>query len=147
MHQVLLGVVRTLLHNICKSVLSAGAISTISDRLTKLRLPSQEFSRQLRSLHRLKMWKTSEFKSFLFYGFVTFAGYLHPNLLAHFFCLSTAIRLLLEEPNDSEKRQLAAKMLKTFRKTLPHFYGECSETFNMHSLSHLSDDVSSQMFS
>ena len=142
MHQVLLGVVRTLLHNICKGIIPPRFRMAISERLVMFRLPYQEFSRQLRGLDKLKLWKASEFKSFLFYGFITFLDYLHPNLLAHFFCLSTAIRILLEENDNGEKCQLAAVLLDTFRRCTPCFYGESAETFNMHSLSHLVDDVS-----
>ena len=142
MHQVLLGVVRTLLHNICKSAISKALKLVVNNRLSRFRLPYQEFSRQFRSLDRLKLWKASEFKSFLLYGFVTFTGCIHPNLLAHLFCLSSAIRILLEEASDREKRETAAFLLDTFRKNLTLFYGESSESFNMHSLAHLVQDVS-----
>ena len=142
MHQVLLGVVRTLLHNIRNSLLSREKQAIVNSRLSRLRLPYRDFSRQFRSLETLKYWKASEFKSFLFYGFITLSGCLSHDIFSHFLCLSLAIRALVEESSDVEKCVAAGKLIDTFRRNLTKYHGESSEVFNMHALSHLEEDVS-----
>ena len=103
MHQVLLGVVITLLHNIRNSLLSREKQAIVNSRLSRLRLPYRDFLRQFRSLETLKFWKASEFKSFLFYGFITLSVRLSHDIFCHFLCLSLAIRALVEESSDMEK--------------------------------------------
>ena len=142
MHQVLLGVVRTILHNMSKGLMSNRTREIVNKRLLSFRLPYQDFSRQFRSLQTLKYWKASEFKSFLLYGFMTLTGCVHYEVFVHFVLLSFAVRILLEEHDDPSMVQRAKVLLHTFRQRLPEIYGESSQTFNMHALSHLADDVS-----
>ena len=61
-------------------------------------------------------------------------------MLTHFFLLSASIRLLLD-PDTEKDIDIAAKSLATFRKQLVRFYGDKSETYSAHSLSHLADQV------
>ena len=67
-------------------------------------------------------------------------GLLSDAMIAHFFLLSSAIRILLE-PQTVKEIDIAGNILTCFRKQLVRFYGDKSETFNAHTLSHLSDQV------
>ena len=70
----------------------------ISERLVMFRLTYQDFSRQLKGLDKLNLWKASEFKPFQFYGFLTFLDYMHPNVLAHFFVCPPPYEFCLGKP-------------------------------------------------
>ena len=101
---------------------------------------SNDYNRQLRGVDSVKLWKASELKLFLLYGFISFYGLLSDQMFTHFFLLSASIRLLLD-PYTEKDIDVAAKSLATFRKQLVRFYGDKSETYNAHSLSHLADQV------
>ena len=73
---------------------------------------------------------------------MTSTGCVHYEVFVHFVLLSFAVRILLEEPDDLSMVQKEKFLLHTFRQRLPQIYGESSQTFNMHALSHLADDVS-----
>ena len=111
-----------------------------SKRLLHCRLPIQDYNRQLRCIDSVKLWKASKLKLFLLYGFVSFYGMLSDAMFAHFFLLSSAIRILLE-PQTVKENDIAGNILTCFRKQLARFYGDKSETIDAHTLSHLSDQV------
>ena len=141
MHQVLLGVVRKYVYNIVKQKSFSHIHSQLaSKRLLHCRLPIQDYNRQLRGIDSVKLWKASELKLFLLYGFMSLFGLLSDAMFAHFFLLSSAIRILLE-PQTVKEIDIAGNILTCFRKQLVRFYGDKSETFNAHTLSHLSDQV------
>ena len=135
------GVVKSTTHNIEKSSkLSAEAKSQVSINLMNYRLPNQDYKRQLRSLDTIKSWKASELKLILLYGFISFIDTLSVNLFAHFFFLSSAMRILIQ-PNSDEEIDLAKELIAVFRELAPFFNGESAQTFNMHILMHHPDQV------
>ena len=141
MHQVLLGVVKRSLYSIvCQKGFNKILKEIASKRLLNCKLPSNDYNRQLRGVDSVKLWKASELKLFLLYGFISFYGLLSDQMFTHFFLLSASIRLLLD-PDTEKDIDVAAKSLATFRKQLVRFYGDKSETYNAHSLSHLADQV------
>ena len=141
MHQVLLGVVKRSLYSIvCQKGFNKKLKEIASKRLLNCKLPSNDYNRQLRGVDSVKLWKASELKLFLLYGFISFYGLLSDQMFTHFFLLSASIRLLLD-PDTENDIDVAAKSLATFRKQLVRFYGDKSETYNAHSLSHLAEQV------
>ena len=141
MHQVFLGVVKTILTRITNSKKFLGCRNAdVSAYLIKCRVPGSENKRQLRRLETLKYWKAAEFKLFLFYGFTSLYGTLSLFMFIHFFLLSSAVRYLVE-PLDKSFIDVAERLIKIFQKLVPRFYGEAAQTFNMHSLGHLADQV------
>ena len=88
MHQVLLGVVKKTVNNIDpERNFSAQQKGLGCRRLTLCRLPSQEYNRQLRPLDTLKLWKASELKLFLLYGFLFFLGTISDQMFIHFWSI------------------------------------------------------------
>lgn len=140
MHQVLLGVVRTLTHNILKAFVRKNT-EAVSALLIKLRLPYQDFNRQFRSITLMKYWKASEWRIFLFYGFYTLQKFVPYEVFVHFFVLSTAVRILCEYETECNVA-VSKHLIEAFLETLPKMYREESQVFNMHSLLHLPDNVS-----
>ena len=141
MHQVLLGVVKTLLCRINGSRKFLGRNKTqVSANLSKCKVPGTDNKRQLRSLETLKYWKATELKLFLLYGFVSFFGVLSVPMFVHFYLLSTAIRFLIE-PVREQSYDKAEVVIKIFRKLVPNFYGEAAQSYNMHFLGHLADQA------
>ena len=57
-----------------------------------------------------------------------------------FFVLSSAVKYLVE-PLDKSFIDVAERLIKIFQKMVPRFYGEAAQTFNVHSLGHLADQV------
>ena len=143
MHQVLLGVVKSTVHNIIQSSkLSPEARTRVSDMLVTCKLPSQDYKRQLRALDTLKSWKATELKLFLLYGFMCFLNTLSVEMFAHFSLLSSSMRMLMN-PKSDEEICLSDELVMVFRELAPFFYGETSQTFNKHTLVHLADQVKS----
>ena len=141
MHQVLLGVVKRSLYSIvCQKGFNKILKEIASERLLNCKLPSNDYNRHLRGVDSVKLWKASELKLFLLYGIISFYGLPSDQMFTHFFLLSASIRLLLD-PDTEKDIDVAAKSLATFRKQLVRFYGDKSETYNAHSLSHLADQV------
>ena len=103
MHQVLLGVVKSTVHNIIQpSKLSPEARTRVSDMLVTCKLPSQDYKRQLRALDTIKLWKAIELKLFLLYGFMCFLNTLSVEMFAHFCLLSSYMRKLMNPMSDEE---------------------------------------------
>ena len=61
-------------------------------------------------------------------------------MFIHFFLLSSAVRYLVE-PLDKSFIDVAERLIKIFQNLVPRFYGEAAQTFNVHSLGHLADQV------
>ena len=103
MHQVLLGVVKSTVHNIIQSSkLSPEARTCVSDMLVTWKLTSQDYKRQLRALDTLKSWKATELKLFRLYGFMCFLNTLSVEMFAHFCLLSSSMRMLMNPKSDEE---------------------------------------------
>ena len=122
MHQVLLGVVKTLLNSIYRQMTSENK-KRVSEELTLCRLPSADFPRQLRPLERLPHWKASECKNFLLYGFIVLRNRISERHFIHFYNLSLAIRLLLD-PMSDEAIDVAGILIRHLCADLSKLYGE-----------------------
>ncbi len=149
MHLVCLGVVRRMLHfmkqgpNTCK--LSFQQRSRISDHLKSLngKLP-REFARQPRGLQELDRWKATELRQFLLYsGPVVLREVLAPTFYKHFLALTVIMSILLNSDDVLRNEYLgyARDLTVYFVEKSEEFYGKTFAVYNVHSLTHLPDDV------
>ena len=149
MHLVCLGVVKRMLWfwkqgpPVCK--LSQRQLGLISENLSAFsgKLPS-EFARQPRTLHELERWKATEYRQFLLYtGPIVLRKVLSHDFYAHFLTLMVAISILLE--SDDQKRtsylDYAQHLLSYFVHKSKELYSERFIVYNIHNLSHITDDV------
>jgi hypothetical protein len=151
MHLVCLGVVKRLLNMWISGPLPSRVpsrlIQEISARLLLLRgqLP-HEFARQPRSLVELARWKATEFRQFLLYtGILVLDGILqqiNPKMYLNFLLLHTAIQIMCRPAllNDGTIK-FAHECLVNFIRTAAELYGEQMVVYNVHGLTHLSEDV------
>ena len=149
MHLVCLGTVKRMMcfwqKGPASCRVSARHLKEVSENLEQLqgRMPS-EFARQPRSLLDKDRWKATEFRQFLLYtGPIVLKGVLSEEVYNHFMTLSVALSILLE--SNQEKRtaylQYARDLLDDFVEMSQHIYGPAFTVYNIHSLTHLYEDV------
>ena len=147
MHLVCLGVARRLLNNWTHGPSVTGFrkrdIPQISESLLSIRalIPS-EFSRKTRSLKDLAYWKATELRLFLLYvGPLVLEGFLSEERLDHFMLLHVAISILVDPYLCNSLAGYAKELLHKFLKVFRTLYPSSPIVYNLHSLSHLVDDV------
>lgn len=149
MHLVCLGVVKKLLSAlVCgkysrRSKLPARSISIMSKRLETLKeyCPS-DFARRPKSLDTCTKYKATEFRQFLLYtGPVVTYGILDQQLYTHFLFLHVAIRILVSASPSEAYLKFADLALKKFVDRCESLYGATFNSYNVHCLIHLTDDV------
>ena len=150
MHLVCLGVVKRILIFLTEGPfpyrLGSAQLLNISENLLKLsgKFPS-EFARQSRSLHEVKRWKATEFRQFLLYtGFFVLKDAFTPERYQHFLSLTLAMRIFLDSNVivRNNHLQYAKDLLNYFVVKSEEFYGPTFSVYNVHSLTHLHEDVS-----
>jgi hypothetical protein len=145
MHQVNLGVTKRLILGwICGSLtsrISAKQIESINERILELRkFMPKEFVRKPRTLDVVLMWKAAEFRTFLMYtGPLVLKDVLNKDQYIHFMSLSCGITILMHEQLALQHKDYANKLLHFFVEMSIKLYGEKFVTYNVHSLTHLSD--------
>ncbi|XP_032687401.1 uncharacterized protein LOC116851759 isoform X1 [Odontomachus brunneus] len=117
----------------------------ISELLRNIRstVPS-EFNRRPRSLDDYKLWKATEFRTFLLYlGPVVLKGILDADMYKNFLTLHVAISILLNKTFCKEDHYLdyAGNLLKHFIYTFTKLYGKAYVSHNIHNLLHFVADV------
>jgi len=147
MHSVLLGVVKRLLVFLTKGPkkcrLSRNQVNVISQELLKLKLPSN-FNRQPRSLNDLCYWKATEYRSFLLYvGPIALKGVVNSNTYKHFLALHVSMLILLNSEvfSNPDLIAYAKNLLNWFVDNTASVYGEIFCVYNVHALTHITDDV------
>lgn len=145
MHLVCLGVVKRLLQFWIKGKmnirLKPHQIAVLSSRLLKIQI-CKEFARVPRGVETVDHWKATEFRQFLLYtGVVILQEVLPKRLYMHFLCLSTAIRILLDDELSLKLIDYAQRLLIYFVKEYSSIYGGEYISFNVHNLIHLCSDV------
>jgi hypothetical protein len=106
-------------------------------------MPS-EFARSPRSLTYLKYWKATEFRQFLLYtGPIVLKNVVSKELYQHFLCLSVGVSVLLDEQDEQRNHflEFARSLLLRFVSCCTQFFGETFLVHNVHTLTHLADDV------
>ncbi|XP_025153908.1 uncharacterized protein LOC112588392 [Harpegnathos saltator] len=149
MHLVCLGVMKKILsvwvHGKYSRLvkLPAVAISTISARLLNLQqyCPT-DFSRRPRSLDSYSKYKATEFRQFLLYtGPVVMYDILDEQLYKHFLLLHAAIRILLFKCHSQKHLTFAELALQKFVFRANTLFGSNFNSYNVHGLLHLTNDV------
>lgn len=123
--------------------LSTALLKAVSDRLLSYRsfMPRQ-FSRKPRSLSEVKMWKATEFRTFLLYlGPVALKGLLSNQLYQNFLCLSVAMSICLAPEKCLQYSDYCERLFHFFVHTFSKLYGKNQVVYNVHCLTHLVDDV------
>lgn len=147
MHLVLLGVTKKLIELWLSGPLSVRLtnkhLETINNKLEKIEKGRpQEINRKLRTIQHFRMWKATEFRTFLLYsGPICLKGVLNLNVYEHFMLLNCAIRILCDSKLCLKYSSLANDLLKKFVQIFIEIYGELYVSYNVHNLIHLTDDV------
>ena len=148
MHNVYLGTWKRLLQfliagprQVCR--LSMNQKRQLNEKLLRLRLP-HEFSRQPRSIFELDRWKATELRSSLLYtGYIFLNGILSSNMYALYLRLTVAMNIL--HADDPVRRNVwlnyARQQILEFIRDAEHLLGPDFIVYNVHSMSHIPDDV------
>ena len=147
MHCVDLGVTKKLLmtwkEGPPNTRISATLMSVLGDYLVSLRpyMPA-DFNRKPRSTLEVKLWKATEFRTFLLYcGPVVLKYILSPQMYEHFLCLSIAVRMLYmpDIVATAKYSSYAHDLLACFVENTRVLYNDHLLTYNFHCLNHLTD--------
>lgn len=147
LHLVLLGVAKKLIHLWLNGPLNV--------RLTKQNIEKinielaifernrpKEIVRQIRKIESYKMWKATEFRTFLLYtGSVVLQNAVKDSVYKNFNILSAAIRILCDNEKCIQFNSIASELLKDFVIGFKQIYGASYISYNVHNLLHLSADV------
>ena len=144
MHCVDLGVTKRLMlmwkEGPLQSRISANMTNRISQSLVSIRhcIPYL-FNRKPRGLEELKLWKATEFRTFLLYtGPVVLKPVLNADMYFHFLSLSVAMRILYSYLLVEQHLQFAEQLLIYFVEKSKQIYGVKFVSYNVHCLLHLS---------
>lgn len=143
MHAIDLGVVKRLLllwkEGPRETRLSAGQMSVISAYLHSVRpFMPPFFNRKPRGLDEVKMWKATEFQTFLMYiGPIVLKGILPTKMYTHFMCLSVSVCILYNSKLVELHQDYAHRLLLHFIEESKLLYGKRFVSYNVHSLFHM----------
>lgn len=142
MHNCLSGVTRAhVMHmlttvNITFYIGSPEKKFTMNERLKKFKPPTS-ITRTPRDLDDVKLYKASEWRSFLiFYGILCFDRVLGEKYREHFAMLSCAYFILLKNSITEEELDLAETYLRQYVFLTEQYFGLTSMTYNIHLLLH-----------
>ena len=148
MHCAYLGVWRRFLQylftgprRLCR--LSNAQKNRLDMRLLRLRLP-REFCRQPRTLFQMEYWKATEFRSSLLYtGIIFLMGIVSDEIYDLYLKLAVAMNILHTENDERRTEYLpyARALILEFIRDSSHLLGPSFVVYNVHSLSHIPDDV------
>lgn len=118
-------------------------IESLSNNIVSIasQLP-HEFSRCPRPLHYLRRYKATEFRQLLLYTLpIISINILDEVIYNHFLKLHCAIRIMCSKKLCVPFINFANDLIKSFIDEFNEIYDEHQYSFNVHSLSHLSEDV------
>lgn len=147
MHNVCLGVVKKMLNSWLNGPLQVrmrnSVVKDVSKTLESFKkfIPA-EFNRKPRSLSELPRWKATELRTFLLYLGPLVLKKVDLAIYEHFLLLHCAITILVSERHIAKfEAKFADKLLQNFVRHSTAIYGNCFLIYNVHYLTHLSDDV------
>jgi len=147
MHSVLLGVIRQhteLLLSSPEEAYYAGAPNQkliINRRLASI-TPPKCITRTPRSIDERKMWKASEWRSWLiWYAMLCLRELILTKYIEHLALLVSAIYILLQNSITSVQLQTTHILLLKYVVDFQKYYGKNSMTYNVHLLLHLTKSV------
>ncbi|KAE9522426.1 hypothetical protein AGLY_017185 [Aphis glycines] len=146
MHLTCLGIMRKLIHLwIDKGTLNVRLPSLTTTKLSsslmslKFFIPC-EFSRKPRGLCDLNRYKATEFRQILIYtGPIVFKNILNNDCYKHFMALNIAMTILLSNNMDNYL-EYAQNLLNYFIQNFEPLYVRHLMSFNVHGLSHITND-------
>lgn len=104
---------------------------------------ADDFPRKIRTLSFIKYWKATEYRFFLLYcGFVVLKDYLNDANYKHFLLLHCAAFILSNKRLTNSYLEVARSALTDFVNISPDVYDCYFVVYNIHSLTHVCDDVS-----
>ncbi|XP_024872804.1 uncharacterized protein LOC112455238 [Temnothorax curvispinosus] len=143
MHSVLIGAIRQITETILTSVKKKYYIGQsykmdiINNRLLSIS-PPKIITRTPRSLKERKLWRASEWRSWLlFYSLPCLRGVLPNKYLRHWSLLVNAMNILLQDSITQTALATARSLLIKFVVKLQSLYGKEAMTYNVHLLLHL----------
>ncbi|XP_049283990.1 uncharacterized protein LOC125764134 isoform X1 [Anopheles funestus] len=145
LHLLYLGVMRKILLIYMgklgkQSKFSPKAIEEISTTLRLLKLPS-EIPRRMRGLNCIKVWKGTEFQSFLLYAsVVVLKGRITDDAYNHFMLLFCAVHFFSSAIYE-HKWEYAGQLLNLYIENFGEVYDKTLQSSNIHNLHHVYEDV------
>ena len=123
--------------------ISGSVAERISGRLCALGCCfPREFARKPRGLYDFRMWKATEFRTFMLYtGPIVLRGLVSNDMYNLFLCFSCAMTILLCPDFAVRYSGFAKELLCTFVKNFAELFGSQFVVYNVHSLIHLSEDA------
>ncbi|PAA86098.1 hypothetical protein BOX15_Mlig016445g1, partial [Macrostomum lignano] len=148
MHLLCLGVVKRMISfwhcgPLGISRLTSRARVAISERLELIRtfMPS-EFNRKTRPLAQYKLWKATEFRTFLLYtGICALKNNWIPRQIFRNFCLLFIIaRIMCSSSIEGHRKNMVARLIRVYLRSCKQSYSRIFLVYNLHALLHLPDD-------
>lgn len=147
MHLCCLGVTRKLIYlwikgKVLATRLSSRTVGEISEKLKALRpYTPNEFNRKPRELSEIDRWKATELRNFMLYtGPVVLRNSIPVEFYDNFMLFSVAMHLLLSPSMSNEMVDCANEFLVSFVSHFGELYGRDKITYNVHQLTHLSEE-------
>ena len=138
MHQVFLGCAKSIIVALVGSLSKHNSVIA-EDRLRNCRSP-RYLNVKAKPLSELLFWKARDFKCFLFhYGSFCLEGLIQYEFHLSFNQLSYVIRLLSMRKCVESHLAEATKLTCDFLANFVELYGRDSQSFNFHTLRHLTD--------
>ncbi|XP_031350483.1 uncharacterized protein LOC116176145 isoform X1 [Photinus pyralis] len=148
MHAACLGVMRKLLNSWVSGSLRVRLQSRLVNNLSQKLLSLQEFvpieiNRKPRSIKELAHWKATEYRTFLLYlGPVVLKDIVKVSVYEHFLLFHCSLVILCSPILCQQLgTNLAKQFLETFTSHSEKLYGLEFLSYNVHIVSHLSDDA------
>ena len=119
----------------------AKQVVPLEEAMSKINFP-HDFNRKLRPFRDFKRWKDREIQNFFLHASLPLLKTLLP--LAFFYHLSifvTAIWLLIDDQISSEDIELARILLVHYGRLVEPLYGKSEQTYTVHALQHLPEQV------
>lgn len=144
MHLVYLGVVRRLLQKYWvegRKQYKIGNISLLDQKIKSIKF-TDDFGRKLSPLSEIRRWKAVECRNFLLYcAPFLLKNHLNTNAYKHFLNLHVAITILSCKSFIEKYFEVARNAVIDFVNESANIYDKYFVVYNVHSLTHICDDV------
>lgn len=157
LHDVIAGTAVDYMHCICEGAVNQHLMAWFEDKSNDCYLgnsineidstllsfkPISEITRRPRSISDWKQWKANEKRAFLlYYSIPLLTERLNETCLLHLSFLVGGVYRLLKDSISKIDLEEAGVFLKLYCAQAPYFYGKRFQTFNLHQLLHLKNNV------
>ena len=119
----------------------AKQVAPLEDAMDKINFP-HDFNRKLRPFRDFKRWKDREIQNFFLHASLPLLKtFLPPQFFYHLSIFVTAIWLLIDDQITSEDIELARILLVHYGRLIESLYGKSEQTYTVHALQHLPEQV------